>query len=82
MASATVIMLQTQYGSANGYDGRYYIKGRKYQICDYLLESFLRMGVAKIDDDEWQRSFEVQDEPVLETKVITHKKRGRPKKDG
>jgi len=82
MASAKIIMLQTQYGSQNGYDGKYYLKGRHYEVSDFLLESFLRMGVAKILNDEWQASFEVPEEPQRETKIIEPKRRGRPKKNG
>ncbi len=53
----TVIMLQTRYGSEDGFVVRRFLQNQEYEIADSLGEYFIRIGVAQI-------KFNVQQTPV------------------
>ena len=58
------------------------MRGRSYTVSDYLLGSFISMGVVQIDQPQSQSDDEYEfpiDEPQ-ENKAITHRRAGRPKK--
>jgi len=76
-----VTMLHTTL--AADYDGinpRHYLKGRSYTISDYLLGSFISMGVIKIDQGQADGTYEFNTIDDYEDKAIKGK-RGRPKKN-
>lgn len=63
-------MLDTVWAAEDGITPKRYTKGRRYNIADHILQSFISMGVIKIDS-----TYDASDYPDYETKVI--KKKGR-----
>lgn len=71
---------------AADYDGinpKHYIKGRTYTISDYLLGSFISMGVVEIAGPQYQddAGYEFPIEEIQENKAIQVRRRGRPRKN-
>lgn len=77
----TVVMLETHPGSENGYDVKFYVKGRRYKIGDFLLEAFILQGCVRVIDennDGFLEPIEYSPSPVvIDNKAIGEQKRGR-----
>lgn len=74
-----VTMIETTL--AADYDGlrpKHYLKGRTYNISDYLLSSFIAQGVVKISNQSDE--YEMPESPEYEDKMVRGK-RGRPRKN-
>lgn len=86
---AKVVMLETKPGSEDGLRVKMYMKGRQYEIGDFLLESFILMGCVKLieeNNDGFLEPIDGYQTPAenYSNKAIEPMKRGRgrPKKDG
>lgn len=86
---AKVIMLETKPGSEDGLRVKMYMKGRQYEIGDFLLESFILMDCAKLieeNNDGFLEPIDGYQTPAenYRNKAIEPMKRGRgrPRKDG
>jgi len=80
-----VVMLETHPGSENGYDVKFYVKGRQYYVGDFLLEAFILQGCVRVIDentDGFLEPIEMNPPVVIDNKAIGIEKRGRgrPKK--
>jgi hypothetical protein len=81
-----VRMLESRIGSDNGYTVSHYIKGRIYEISDFLLEAFILGGSVELldtpPDDGFIDPLEFggHDEEAKGTEP-QKRGRGRPKKN-
>lgn len=78
-----VRMLETRPGSEDGRTVKYYIKGRTYMLSDFLLESFIAMGVVELcaSNEEDEYGYEHAPAQSPEDRMLRPDKRGpgRPK---
>jgi len=69
-----VKMLQTTYASEDGIKAKHYMKGKTYDVSDYLMEVFVSMGVVELNAPDYHDAFETRD-------IIPGVRgKGRPKK--
>lgn len=79
-----VKMIQTTLAADHdGINPKHYMKGHSYTISDYLLGSFISMGVVEIAAPEYQSEEEPEFavEEIQENKAIQIRRRGRPRKN-
>jgi len=84
-----VRMLESRLGSEDGYTVKRFMRGRVYEVSDFLLEAFILGGSVEIidspPDDGFIEPYDYggHNEDGYETKVVTPEKRGpgRPRKN-